>query len=76
MDSETAEAYVDAAAAALDLPIHPDHRPGVLAYFRLAAAMADLVSAPGLHVEDDAASVFVPIEPADLVGADSKKRAR
>jgi len=75
MDSETTEAYVDAAAAALGLPIHPDHRPGVLSYFRLAAAMADLVAAPGLHVEDDAAPVFVPIEPGDLVGVD-KKRGR
>jgi|KBSMisStandDraft_5_1062788.scaffolds.fasta_scaffold108118_2 hypothetical protein len=76
MDSETAEAYVDAAAAALGLPIHPDHRPGVLTYFRLAASMADLVTAPGLHVEDDAAPVFVPIEPGHVVGADSKKRVR
>ena len=76
MDSETAEAYVDAAAAALGLPIHPDHRPGVLTYFRLAASMADLVTAPGLHVEDDAAPVFVPIEAGHVVGADSKKRVR
>ena len=73
MDSEIAEAYVDAAAAALGLPIHPDHRPGVLTYFRLAAAMADLVAAQGLHVEDEPAPVFVPIEPGDLV---DKKRAR
>ena len=76
MDSETAEAYVDAAATALGLPIHPDHRPGVLTYFRLAAAMADLVTAPGLHVEEDAAPVFVPIEPGDVVGTDSKRRVR
>ena len=73
MDSEIAEAYVDAAAAALGLPIHPDHRPGVLTYFRLAAAMADLVVGQALHVEDDPAPVFVPIEPGDLV---DKKRAR
>ena len=73
MDSEIAEAYVDAAAAALGLPIHPDHRPGVLTYFRLAAAMADLVAGQGLHVEDEPAPVFVPIEPGDLV---DKKRAR
>ena len=73
MDSEIAQAYVDAAAAALDLPIHPDHRPGVLTYFRLAAAMADLVAGQALHVEDDPAPVFVPIGPGDLV---DKKRAR
>ena len=73
MDSEIAEAYVVAAAAALDLPIHPDHRPGVLTYFRLAAAMADLVAGQALHVEDEPAPVFVPIEPGDLA---DKKRAR
>ena len=76
MDSETAEAYVDAAAAALGLPIHPNHRAGVLTYFRLAASMADLVTAPGLHIEDEAAPVFVPIEPSDLGGADTRKRPR
>ena len=65
MDSDTVEAYVDAAAAALDLPIHPDHRPGVLTYFRLAAAMADLVAAQGLRLDDEAAPVFVPIEPGE-----------
>ena len=41
MDRERIEAYVDAAAAALDLPLAPAHRPGVLAYFALAAGLAD-----------------------------------
>ena len=31
------ETYVDAAAAALDLPLRRDHREGVLRYFALAA---------------------------------------
>ena len=31
------ESYVDAAAAALALPLSPAHRPGVLRYFALAA---------------------------------------
>jgi len=76
MDHETAEAYVDAAAAALGLPLDPDHRPGVVSHFMLAAAMADLVAAQGLHLDDEAAPVFVPIEPGEgLAGAD-KKRAR
>ena len=48
----------------------------MLTYFRLAASMADLVTAPGLHVEDDAAPVFVPIEPSDVVGTDNKRRMR
>ena len=76
MDSEIAEAYVDAAAAALDLPLHPDHRPGVLTYFRLAAAMADLVAGQALHVDDDAAPLFVPIGPGDLATGADKKRLR
>jgi hypothetical protein len=76
MDHETAEAYVDAAAAALGLPLDPDHRPGVVSHFMLAAAMADLVAAQGLRLDDEAAPVFVPIEPGEgLAGAD-KKRAR
>ena len=37
-------AYVDAAAAALGLKIAAAHRPGVLQYFALAAAMAELVN--------------------------------
>ena len=74
MDSEIAEAYVDAAAAALGLPLHPDHRPGVLTYFRLAASMADLVAGQALHGDDDPAPVFVPIEPGEWrVGADPRR---
>ena len=74
MDPETAEAYVDAAAAALELPLDPDHRPGVLSHFTVAAAMAELVAAPGLHLDDDPAPVFVPIEPGERrVGADPRR---
>ena len=39
------EAYVDAAAAAVGLEIAAAHRPGVIHYLGLAAAMADLVMA-------------------------------
>ena len=40
MTPEDIEAYVDAAAALMGLPIAPEHRPGVLHYFALAASMA------------------------------------
>ena len=38
-----AETYVDAAAAALNLAIAPEHRPGVVVNFERLAAMAQLV---------------------------------
>ena len=58
------EAYVDAAAAALDLPLSPEHRPGVLQFFTLAAGFAEQLQAVPLHAHDDPAPVFVPIEPS------------
>jgi len=58
------EAYVDAAAAALQLPLSPAHRTGVLSYFALAYGMAELVGAHPLAVADDPAEAFVPIAPA------------
>ena len=54
-------AAVDANAALIGLPLHPDHRPGVLRYFALAAAMADAVNAVGLGPEVESAEVFVPV---------------
>ncbi|MBC7734320.1 MAG: DUF4089 domain-containing protein [Bacteriovorax sp.] len=58
------EAYVDAVSTALQLPIHAEHRPGVLNYFALAAGMAKLVAEQPLGVADDPAEVFVPVSPA------------
>lgn len=58
------ETFVDAAAAALQLPVAAGHRPGVLSYFALAASMADLVGAHPLAITDDPAEAFVPICPA------------
>ena len=58
------EAYVDAAAAALKLPLSPGHRPGVLHYVALAAGMADLIAAHPLTIVDEPAEAFVPISPA------------
>jgi hypothetical protein len=57
------EAYVDAAAAALDLPLSPEHRPGVLQFFSLAAGFAEQLQAVPLTAHDDPAPVFVPVEP-------------
>jgi len=74
MDRERIEAYVDAAAAALDLPLAPAHRPGVLAYFALAAGLADVVMAAPLGVADEPAPVFTPIGPDDLPAADASLR--
>ena len=53
------EAYVDAAAAALQLPIAPAHRPGTLQYFALAASMAELIAAHPLTLRDEPAESFV-----------------
>jgi len=58
------EAYVDAAAALLQLPLSPVHRPGVLHYFALAAEMAALAGELPLSVADDPAEAFVPVAPA------------
>lgn len=58
------ENYVDAAAAALQLPLAAEHRPGVLSYFALAASMAELVGAHPLTSADDPAEAFVPVSPA------------
>lgn len=60
---ETIEACVDATAELLGLPIAPEHRPGVLRYFALAASYA--AQTYGLAIDDkaDPASVFVPVPP-------------
>jgi Protein of unknown function (DUF4089) len=57
------EACVDAAAAAVGLRLAPEHRPGVLRYFALAASMAELVAAHDLANEDEPAPVFTPVSP-------------
>ena len=59
------EDYVDAAAAALDLPLAPEHRPGVLGYFALAAEFAALVEAVPLPMAAEPALHFAPVAPGD-----------
>ena len=55
------EAFCNATAAALGLPLAPEHRPGVLHYFALAAQMAALVEAVPLAPADEPAVHFVPV---------------
>jgi hypothetical protein len=71
MTPEAIEAYVDAAAAALDLPISAAHRPGVLRYFALAASMAELVNAHALGPADESAALFVPVSPPGAQDGDA-----
>jgi hypothetical protein len=52
--------YVDAAAAAIGLPIAAEHRPGVVLNLECIAAMAELVMAFPLAEETSAAPVFRP----------------
>ncbi len=73
MERASLETYVDATAALLALPLHPEHRPGVLAYFGLAAGLAELVMAQPLRIHDDPATVFVPIAPGDVPVPDKRR---
>ena len=61
MTPKQIEAYVDAAAAALDLRLRPDHRAGVLRYFALAAEFAAIVEAVPLDPHDETAVHFSPV---------------
>ena len=63
MTPQQIEAYVDAAAAALQLPLAPEHLPGVLQFFALASGLADVLMAYPLGREDEPAEVFTPISP-------------
>jgi hypothetical protein len=66
MQRRRIEAYIDAVAGALELPIAPEHREGVVRYFELAAQLAAVVATVPLGVADDPAPVFTPIGPDDL----------
>ena len=63
MQATDIERHVDATAALIGLPLAPEHRPGVVAYFGLAATLARLVTDFSLDMADEPAEVFVPIEP-------------
>ena len=55
-----AEAYADAAAALVGLPLAPAHRPGVVLNLERIAQMAALVMEFALPEETDPAPVFAP----------------
>ena len=55
-----AEAYVDAAAALIGLPLDPAHRPGVVLNLERIAQMAALVNGFPLPDETEPAPVFRP----------------
>ena len=52
------EAYARQAAAAVGLPLHENHLPGVVMNLALAARMAGLVAQMPLTPADEAAPVF------------------
>jgi hypothetical protein len=54
------QAYVDAAAALIGLPIDPAHRPGVIVNLERIAQMAALVMEFALPEEAEPAPVFRP----------------
>ncbi|AOV16105.1 hypothetical protein BJI67_02610 [Acidihalobacter aeolianus] len=54
------EAYVDQAAALVDLPIDPAYREMVLTYFALSARMAEALYAQPLPMTEEPAPVFEP----------------
>ena len=62
------EAYVDAAAAAIGLPIAAEHRPGVVGYLKLAAGLAQRVTDFPLSTHDEPATVFQPVSPPTAPG--------
>jgi hypothetical protein len=60
---DSLEAYVDATAAALGLPIAPEHRPGVVRYMALVAGLAPRVMDFPLGPAEEGANIFVPVPP-------------
>lgn len=56
------EAAVSSAAALLELPLAPEHLPGVLRFYALAAEMAQVVLAVPLGHGDESGAVFRPVE--------------
>lgn len=57
--------YLDAAAAAIDLRIPAELKPGVLRFLQLAGGMADQVMGLALSPGDEPGNVWHPVEPAE-----------
>jgi hypothetical protein len=60
MTTDQMSAYIAAAAAAIDLPIAPEHMPGVLENFERLAGIAAQVDAFPLAPENEPAPVWRP----------------
>ncbi|MBB6558425.1 hypothetical protein HNP48_001089 [Acidovorax soli] len=65
MNAAELERYLDAASAAVGLPIAPEHRAAVLGYLALASGFADTVNAVPLDATDEPAMAFVPVVPLE-----------
>jgi hypothetical protein len=63
------ERYAESAAQALNLPLAPEHRPGVLLYLQMVAQMAPRVMEFPLSPAIESANVFRPVGPDDLPAA-------
>ena len=57
-DSHAIEAYVDAAAKMVGLPLDPRHRDGVIRQFSIVAGVAQLVTSFPLPVDIEPATVL------------------
>ncbi|MFM8766242.1 MAG: DUF4089 domain-containing protein [Rubrivivax sp.] len=64
------ERYADAAAQALDLPLAPEHRPGVLQYLQMVAQMAPRVMDFSLSPAVESGNAFRPVGPEDSPSSD------
>lgn len=60
MTKDEMQAYIVAAAAALELPIAPEHMPGVLVNFERLAGVAAAVNAFELGSADESGPVWRP----------------
>ena len=60
LENDDLATYVDAAAAAIRLPLDPAHRPGVILNMQRIAEMAALVMELPLPDDCEPASVFRP----------------
>lgn len=64
MDESVALAYVQASAVALGLPLDAERARRVAGHLQRTAALAALLEAQSLHVEDEPAEVYCPGRPA------------
>jgi hypothetical protein len=63
MNAAELERYLDAASIAVNLPLRPEDRPGVLNYLALAAGFAQMLDAVPLEPHHENATTFVPVPP-------------